>query len=166
MTADTVRLSIDIPRSLHKALKFYTVNHDTTIKDFFLDLFEKNMPEEIGDIGFPLILHPRDVDTLWVFPMDGSDVWPRTCVNGEPALYKSINGGSDWVRQDNGFPDNNAWFTVMRQATAHDFQDPLGLYVGTKGGEVWSSIDEGETWQNIIRHLPEVYSLEIVVNKQ
>ena len=31
-----------------------------------------NMPREVGDIGFPMIVHPRDADTAWVFPMDGS----------------------------------------------------------------------------------------------
>ena len=27
----------------------------------------------IGDIGFPMVLHPRDPNTAWVFPMDGTD---------------------------------------------------------------------------------------------
>jgi hypothetical protein len=37
-----------------------------------------NMPKEVGDIGFPVVLHPRDPDCIWVFPMDGTEVWPRT----------------------------------------------------------------------------------------
>ncbi len=49
MLNDAVRLSIDIPHNYHKALKFYTLNHNTTIKDFFIDLLEKNMPEEMED---------------------------------------------------------------------------------------------------------------------
>ena len=31
-----------------------------------------NMPKEVGDIGFPIVLHPRDPDCAWVFPMDGT----------------------------------------------------------------------------------------------
>ena len=42
---------------------------------------------EVGDIGFPIVLHPRDPDTVWVFPMDGTDVWPRTSPDGKPAVY-------------------------------------------------------------------------------
>ncbi|MFZ2853868.1 MAG: glycosyl hydrolase, partial [Rhodocyclaceae bacterium] len=38
----------------------------------------RQMPELIGDIGFPIVVHPRDADTAWVFPMDGTQVWPRT----------------------------------------------------------------------------------------
>ena len=33
----------------------------------------KKMPKQIGDIGFPMVVHPRDADTAWVFPMDGTD---------------------------------------------------------------------------------------------
>ena len=43
--------------------------------------------EGVGDIGFPIVLHPRDPDTAWVFPMDGTDVWPRTSPDGKPAVY-------------------------------------------------------------------------------
>ena len=32
----------------------------------------KNMPKSVGDVGFPMVVHPRDADTAWVFPMDGT----------------------------------------------------------------------------------------------
>ena len=32
-----------------------------------------------------MVPHPHDADTLWVFPMDGSDVWPRISPGGKPA---------------------------------------------------------------------------------
>ncbi|MHA2168667.1 MAG: WD40/YVTN/BNR-like repeat-containing protein [Candidatus Kariarchaeaceae archaeon] len=120
-----------------------------------------NMPKEIGDIGFPLVIHPRKLNTLWVFPMDGTDVWPRTSVNGEPAVYKSTDAGESWVRKDHGFPKKNAWFTVYRQSMNHDDLDPLGIYVGTTAGEIWASFDEGESWEKIVEHLPDVYSIEV-----
>jgi hypothetical protein len=53
----------------------------------------RRMPADIGDIGFPIALHPRDVDTAWVFPMDGTDVWPRISPDGRPALYVTRDGG-------------------------------------------------------------------------
>lgn len=37
-------------------------------------------------IGFPMVVHPRDADTVWVFPMDGTTVWPRTSPEGKPAV--------------------------------------------------------------------------------
>lgn len=120
-----------------------------------------NIPKDIGDIGFPLILHPRDENKLWVVPMDGTEVWPRTSVSGKPALYHSKDGGKSWIRQDNGLPQENAYFTVLRQATTHDSQKPLGLYVGNRAGEVWASFNEGESWQCIVNHLPDVLSLTV-----
>ena len=53
----------------------------------------KNMPKKVGDIGFPMVVHPRDADTAWVFPMDGSTVWPRVSPGGKPAAYVTQNGG-------------------------------------------------------------------------
>jgi len=121
-----------------------------------------NMPKEVGDIGFPIVVHPRDLDTVWVFPMDGSGLWPRTSPDGKPAVYKTNDGGESWLRQDAGFPREQAWWTVKRQSMTVDNGDPLGIYFGTTNGEIWGSVDEGESWQKIVANLPHIYSIEVV----
>lgn len=118
-----------------------------------------NMDPAIGDIGFPIELHPRDPDTAWVFPMDGTDVWPRTSPDGRPAAYLTRDAGESWTRCDAGLPDRG-WFTVKRQAMTTDDADSVGVYFGTTSGEVWASTDEGATWTCIASHLPEIYSVE------
>lgn len=120
------------------------------------------MPKKIGDIGFPVVLHPRDPDTLWVFPMDGTSVWPRTSVGGKPAAYVSRNAGKTWQRLDTGLPPSQGWFTVLRQAMSGDAHDPVGLYFGTTGGEIWASRNEGEKWVCIAQHLPQIYAVEAI----
>ncbi len=120
----------------------------------------RNMPKEVGDIGFPLVVDPRDADRAWVFPMDGSEVWPRTPPGGKPAAFMTKDGGKSWRRQNKGFPPRQAWWTVKRQAFATDGRKPLGLYVGTMAGEVWGSRAEGQRWECLARHLPAVYSIE------
>ncbi len=115
------------------------------------------MPRAVGDVGFPLAVHPRDPATLWVVPMDGTKVWPRTSVGGKPAVYRSADGGGSWRRLDRGFPRSRAWWTVKRQAFAADDRDPVGLYLGTTSGEVWGSRDGGGSWRCLARHLPHVY---------
>lgn len=119
------------------------------------------MPAEVGDIGFPIVLHPRDPETAWVFPMDGTNVWPRTSPGGKPALYVTRDGGDTWHRQDEGLPREQAWWTVKRQAMAADACDPVGLYFGTTNGEVWASVDEGRSFACIARHLPHVYAVTV-----
>jgi len=119
-----------------------------------------NMPTDVGDIGFPIELHPRDPDTAWVFPMDGTDVWPRTSPDGRPAAYVTRDAGTSWTRCDAGLP-SRGWLTVKRQAMTVDQADPVGVYFGTTGGEVWASADEGSSWRQIAAHLPEIYSVEV-----
>jgi photosystem II stability/assembly factor-like uncharacterized protein len=121
------------------------------------------MPKAIGDIGFPMVLHPRDPKTAWVFPMDGGTVWPRMPIGGKPAVYATRDAGASWQRQDHGLPPAHGWFTVKRQAMNADTLEPVGLYFGTTGGEVWSSFDAGESWQCLCLHLPEVLAIEACV---
>jgi hypothetical protein len=119
-----------------------------------------NMPRDVGDIGFPIVLHPRDVNTAWVFPMDGSDVWPRVSPGGRPAVFRTRDGGKSWERQDAGMPREQAWFTVRRQCMTVDGGDPLGVYFGTTAGELWGSTDEGASWSCLARNLPQIHAIE------
>jgi hypothetical protein len=117
------------------------------------------MPAKVGDVGFPIVLHPQDPDTAWVLPMDGTTVWPRTSVGGRPAVYRTYNGGKSWQRRDRGLPRARAWLTVLRQAMCGDLEARPGLYFGTTGGEVWSSTNGGDSWHCIAQRLPEIYSV-------
>ena len=120
----------------------------------------KAMPKKIGDVGFGIVVHPRDDNRAWVLPMDGQTVWPRTSVAGRPAVYDTRDGGKSWNRLDKGLPKADAWWTVKRQAFAADGHDPVGLYFGTTSGELWGSSSEGRSWGLIARHLPEIYAVE------
>lgn len=119
------------------------------------------MPAEVGDIGFPMVVHPHDPDTAWVFPMDGTDVWPRTSPAGRPAAYATHDGGETWQRRDQGLPEAQAWWTVKRQAMTADALPAPALYLGTTSGELWIGHDGGRQWAPIARHLPEIYAVEV-----
>jgi hypothetical protein len=120
----------------------------------------KSMPKRVGDVGFPMVVHPRDADTAWVFPMDGTSVWPRVSPDGKPAVFVTRNAGKTFQRLDSGFPEAQAWWTVKRQAMTADARDPVGLYLGTTSGELWVSREEGKRWSVVARHLPEIYAVE------
>lgn len=122
----------------------------------------RNMPSEIGDIGFPIVLHPHDPNQVWVFPMDGTDVWPRTSPLGKPAVYHTRDAGKSWKRQSSGLPGKQAYFTVFRQSMCSDQNDPLGIYFGTTGGQVWGSRNNGKKWHKLVDFLPEILAIEAV----
>ncbi len=121
----------------------------------------RKMPKRVGDIGFPMVVHPRDADTAWVFPMDGTSVWPRTSPAGRPAAYVTRNAGKTWQRLDKGLPESQAWWTVKRQAMTADAQTNPALYLGTTSGDLWIGHEGGARWANIARHLPEIYAVEV-----
>lgn len=120
----------------------------------------QSLPEGISDHGFPIVTHPRDPDTAWIFPNEAFP-YARVPHEGKPALYVTHDAGATWIRQDGGLPPKEGWFTVKRQAMNSDLRTPLGLFFGTTGGEIWASGDEGESWARITDHLPEIYSVRV-----
>lgn len=116
---------------------------------------------DMGDKGFSLCLDPYDIKKIWTFPMEGTDIWSRICSNGQPAVYCTQNSGKSWYRQDIGFPIWNAWFTVLSRCMVTDNLKNTGLYLGTTSGSVWFSGNSGNSWRQILAHLPKIYSLEI-----
>jgi hypothetical protein len=111
--------------------------------------------------GFPVAVHPHDPRTLWTLPLNG-DIEGRYPPGAAAAVWKSTDGGASWTRHDAGLPARDCFFTVLRQAMATDRQRPAGVYFGTNSGSVFASRDEGETWDEIARHLPAVLSVEVL----
>jgi len=119
-----------------------------------------NLPREVGDIGFGIAGHPTRPGTVWVVPMDGTRIWPRTSPDGRPALYRTDDHGATLRRQAHGLPRENAWLTVKRQALCTlGAPETPSVCFGTTSGEVWLGRDGGEHFECVARHLPEVLSL-------
>jgi photosystem II stability/assembly factor-like uncharacterized protein len=111
--------------------------------------------------GFPIAVHPHDPDTIWTIPLNG-DMQGRYPPNASAAVWKSGDGGATWGAKQSGLPTRNCYFTVLRQAMATDRQSPAGVCFGTNTGSVFFSPDEGESWDEIARHLPKVLSVEVL----
>ncbi|WP_299743918.1 sialidase family protein [uncultured Tateyamaria sp.] len=111
--------------------------------------------------GFPIAVHPHKPQMIWTLPLNG-DSDGRYPPDASAAVWRSENGGDTWTDQRNGLPQDTCFFTVLRQAMATDQQTQAGVYFGTNSGSVFASRDEGETWDEVARHLPTILSVEVM----
>lgn len=109
--------------------------------------------------GFPIHVHPRDAETIWTLPLNGDSIG-RFPPDAAAAVWRSRDGGRSWQALRDGLPQTACFFTVLRQAMAGDRQDPAGVYFGSNSGSVFATADEGDSWQEIARHLPTILSVE------
>jgi len=105
-----------------------------------------------SDFGFPVLASPTVPGTAWVLPLDQQG---RVPPEGRLRLHRTRDAGATWQEVGNGLPDD-VWTAVLRDAMT---VDTTGLYVGTRGGSVFASTDEGDSFVQVADHLPHVLSL-------
>lgn len=108
--------------------------------------------------GFPVAAHPTKPGTAWVFPLNG-DSMGRYPVGAKALVWKTEDGGETWAGKGKGLPEKDCFFTVLRQGMAAVTGE---VALGTNSGSVFLSGDEGETWEEVARHLPTVLSVEFM----
>lgn len=99
-------------------------------------------------------MHPRNPDCAYIVPVE-SDQFRCTC-DGRLRVYRTRNAGASWEPLVRGLPQKDAYETVLRDALVTDALSPLGIYIGTRSGQLFVSRDEGKSWQRIMEGLPPV----------
>jgi hypothetical protein len=108
-----------------------------------------------SDFGFPVVVHPHEPDTVFVFPLSGEGRFPP---EGRPTVWRSRDAGSTWEPLTKGLPQE-FYAAVMRDAMCTDTHASAGLYFGGRNGSVWGSADAGESWREVADNLPDVMAL-------
>ena len=109
------------------------------------------------EFGFAMVAHPHRGGTAYTFPIHGADRrWP---VDGKARVFRTTDAGSSWEALGEGSLPEGYYAAVMRDAMCADDHDSAGLYFGGRNGGVWCSPDEGQSWQEIHKNLPDVLAV-------
>jgi hypothetical protein len=114
-----------------------------------------------SDFGFPILVHPRRPGVVYTFPLTADHT--RFPPDGRCRVYRSEDAGATWAAPAAGLPESGFWSAVLRDALCADDADPTGLYFGSRSGEVFASFDDGDSWEPVLRHLPDVLCLRASV---
>src|SRR4029079_16288731 len=95
--------------------------------------------------GFPMAAHPRDAETVWTIPLTEPEDG-RVMPEGHAGVWRTNDGGSTWQRSGEGLPQEHAYLGVLREAMAVDRLDPVGVYFGTRHGQVFARAGDGRRW--------------------
>jgi len=114
-----------------------------------------------SDFGFPVLVHPRNPDCVYIVPVESDEF--RCACDGRLRVYRTRNAGASWEPLSRGLPQKGAYETVVRDALAADPLEPLGIYVGTRSGQLFASRDEGKTWHKILDGLPSAVCVRAAV---
>jgi hypothetical protein len=60
-----------------------------------------------------------------------------------------------------GLPGPDAFVGVLRDGMSRDEQDDFGLYFGTSTGQLFASLDEGDSWTEVADYLPSIQSVRV-----
>jgi len=78
-------------------------------------------------------------------------------------VFRTEDAGRSWVPLSDGLPQAPYYGSVLRDAMCADDADQTGIYFGTRDGEVYVSLDEGEHWRLVAQHLPDVLCVRAAV---
>jgi photosystem II stability/assembly factor-like uncharacterized protein len=110
------------------------------------------------DFGFPMAATARD---LFVVPLlaDTNRVVP----DGALKVWRTRDRGRTWRAMTNGLPQKEHFVGVLRDAMTSDPLTPAGVYLGTTGGELFYSRDDGDSWEKLAAQFPRITTLKVWV---
>ena len=107
-----------------------------------------------SDFGYAIVSHPHHPDTVYILPIESDEF--RCTPEGHLRVYRTRNAGDSWEALTRGLPQKGSYETVLRDAMTVDSLSPVGIYFGTRSGQLFKSTNEGRTWKRILEGLPPI----------
>lgn len=109
------------------------------------------------DFGFPMAVTPRG--DVFIVPLLSDE--NRVVPDGALKVWRTRDQGKTWRALTSGLPQKEHYVGVLRDAMGSDELSPAGVYVGTTGGEVFYSKDDGENWEKLPAQFPRITTLKV-----
>jgi hypothetical protein len=114
-----------------------------------------------SDFGFPVVAHPHRGNVAYVFPLNAD--LDRVPAGRRCRVFRTDDAGASWQELTAGLPREDHYGTVLRDAMCVDGGDPAGVYFGNRNGELFASMDDGDSWRQLAAHLPDVLCVRAAV---
>jgi len=114
-----------------------------------------------SDFGFAMVAHPHRPGVAYNFPLTADAL--RFPPDGRCRVYRTTDSGRTWTGLTEGLPQEHFYGVVLRDGMCADDAEPAGVYFGTRNGELYASADEGDHWQQVASHLPDVLCVRAAV---
>jgi hypothetical protein len=128
------------------------VNKSVDAGDTWFPIEEGLGKEGDERFGFPIAV--SKTGDLYLMPLKSSE--DRTMREGRMILYRSTDRGASWQPVTGDFNATTQYVNVLRDGLTVDGLDPYGVYFGTSSGEVFYSLDRGESWSTIPGRFPRI----------
>ena len=109
-----------------------------------------------GRFGFPIVASPTG--DLFLMPLKDSE--QRVMRGGKMLVYRSTDRGECWHPVSGDFLPITSYVNVLRDGMAVDTLDPYGVYFGTSSGELFYSLDRGDTWASLPGRFPRITAVK------
>jgi hypothetical protein len=113
-----------------------------------------------SDFGFPVVTHPIEPDTAYVFPLTSDEY--RCSPEARCRVYRTTDSGATWEACSAGLPPSAAHMTVLRDGFTVGANPPYPLVFGTRSGHVFASADGGDSWRLVAAYLPPVLCVRVL----
>ncbi|WP_414664688.1 WD40/YVTN/BNR-like repeat-containing protein [Horticoccus sp. 23ND18S-11] len=109
------------------------------------------------EFGFPMAITARG--DLFIVPLLSDE--NRVVPDGALKVWRSRDRGRTWRAMTAGLPQREHFVGVLRDAMTADRLSPAGVYLGTTGGELFYSKDDGDTWEKLPASFPRITCLRV-----
>lgn len=111
------------------------------------------------DFGFPMAMTQKG--DVFIVPLLSDE--NRVVPDGALKVWRSRDEGRSWRALTSGLPQKDHFVGVLRDAMTADALSPAGVYLGTTGGELFYSKDDGDNWEKLPAQLPRITTLKVWV---